>query len=412
MRTFSKGDMAVLPEPGPAAFAGIDTHKDTHMVALVDAVGREVEIRQFPADAEGYKAVAAMIGSTDIPVGVEGTFSYGRGLSDFLVECGYDVFEMIRPKREQRRRGKSDAIDALAAARNLAAGKGVPRKHLTGAAAELRILLVLRDRYVKENIGTMNVIASMLVTAPEGYRDRFRGLAGDKLIAALRASKAKGTLPEAMRSLARRWSQNKKECQELEERMKGIVLDSFPALITAKGVGAISAAKLIVAAGDNPAQLGSDAAFSMLCGTSPIPVSSGRTDRHRLNRGGDRRANSAIHEIAETRIRLGGDSADYVRRKISEGKTRKEAVRCLCRFIAREMFRLMTGPQDVPDPRALEGRRNMLGLARGDVAKVLGVNPPKIRNTEKLVSLDSEFIRLYDETLLLVERQEFEVCSC
>lgn len=387
-------------EAGRPAYAGVDTHKGTNALALLDALGRVVGTWEFPTGAEGYEELERTIGDPSVPVGVEGVRSYGAGLAAHLAARGYEVFEMVRPRRQQRRRGKSDPADAVAAARNLAAGEGLPAKALAGAAEDIRWVMVVREQAVRRMTALSNCIDSLLVTADEAVRSRWGDAPGEGRIRAIARTRPRDARGRALRTLARDWVAAKAEADALEAELAGLALSCFPALVGAPGVGAVSASRLIAAAGSNPGRMGGEAAFSMLCGTSPIPASSGKTDRHRLNRGGDRQANRAIHEIA--RARMAGDerTREYIDRKVSEGKSRREATRCLCRYIAREVYHLMVGPQEpLPDPGELASRRREAGLTQSDVASAIGTNPKKVSRLELGRVVDSKLLRAYGDLL-------------
>lgn len=373
-----------MEEVAVAAWAGVDTHRDTNTLALIDALGRVIGTWEFRTGREGYDELASKIGDASVPVGVEGTGSYGAGVAERLRELGYKVYEVIRPRRQQRRRGKSDPIDAVAAARNLAAGEGLAPKMREGAGGDIRWLMLAREHAVRHSTATVNAVKAMLVTAPDRVRRKYSGMPVPTLMAALAASRPSDACQKALRRLARRWIGAKKEADELELEIRDLVEKSFPALYGAFGVGAITAARLIVAAGTNPGRMGSEAAFSMLCGTSPIPASSGRTDRHRLNRGGNRQANRAIHEIALVRMGKDPRTKAYIAKKMAEGKTKREALRCVCRYIAREVYRLMTMPQTPPpNPLGLASGRKRLGMSQQTIANELGTSPEQISRIER-----------------------------
>lgn len=391
-----------LREP---AYAGVDTHKDTNALALLDRLGRVVGTWEFPTGAAGYEGLERRIGDPSVPVGVEGAGSYGAGLAAHLRSRGYEVYEMVRPRREQRRRGKSDPADAIAAAENLAAGKGLAPKALEGAAGEVRWLLIAREQLVRHMTAMSNAVDSMLVAAPREVRDEYAPMGRAARMAALSGPGPGGACRRALGLLARRWEAAREEADALEAEMRALLLGAYPALLGASCIGTVTAARLVVAAGSNPGRMGGEAAFSMLCGTSPIPASSGRTGgRHRLNRGGDRQANRAIHEIARARMARDGRTRAYVAKKLAEGKSKKEAVRCLCRFIAREVYRLLTGPQEpLPDGRALAGRRRALGLRQSDVAEAVGVSAAKVSRAERCVETDSRMLRSYEALMCELE---------
>ena len=392
-------------EPGAPAFAGVDTHKETNMLGLKDGLGRAIGTWEFPADPEGYAALADAIGDASVVVGVEGTRSYGAGLAAYLSGRGFEVREVVRPRRDQRRRGKSDAIDSLAACDSVAAGRSLPAKELGGCAAALRPLMVAREQTVSHMSRAACCVDSLLVTAPSDVRERWRGLSGPALMKAVAASRPRDAQGRAMRALARQWSGAGAQADELEREIASLLSREYPSLVGAPCIGAVTAARIVLAAGTNPERMRGEAAFSMLCGTSPIPASSGKSSgRHRLNRGGDRQANRAIHEIARARMAHDPRTRAYIEKKTSEGKSKREAIRCLCRFIAREVYRLLTGPQEAPcDQSRLAGRRRAVGATQAQVADAAGLTRSKVGRLERMAEFDTESLRRYDECLRLLE---------
>ena len=390
---------------GRPAFAGIDTHKGTNTLALVDRLGRPVGTWEFPTGAAGYARLEEAIGDASVTVGVEGVRSYGAGVAAYLASRGYEVLEVVRPRREQRRRGKSDAIDALAAAANVAAGRGLAVKEAAGDVGDIGRLMTVREHFVRRMTEASNCIDSMVVTAPEAVRSRWGGSSGEGRIREIAATRPKDALQRCLRALARDWVRAKSDADALGAEIAALVARCCPALLGAPGIGPISAARLLVAAGSNPERMGGEAAFSMLCGTSPIPASTGSTSgRHRLNRGGNRQANRAIHEIARARMAHDPRTRDYIARKMAEGKTKREAVRCLCRFIAREVYRLITGPQEpLPDMGALAGRRRELGIPQAEVAAAIGATVAKVGRMERGAVFDGALMRAYSSYLDAVE---------
>ena len=393
------------------AWAGVDTHKDTNTLALLDGARRVMGTWQFPTGNAGYAQLAERIGDTSVPVGIEGTGSYGAGLAEHLRCLGHDVYEMVRPKKEQHRRGKSDPIDAIAAAENLAAGKGLAPKEFEGREDDVRWLMAAREQIVRHAVAMANAVKAMLVKAPDDVRQAYAGMDTPELMAALAASRSKDACRRSMRLLAKRWTRAQEEADELEAEIESLLKETRPALIGAFGVGTIAAARLVVAAGSNPERMGSEAAFSMLCGTSPIPVSSGRKDRFRLNRGGDRQANRAIHEIVRARMAREERTRSYIAKKLSEGKTKKEAIRCACRYVSREVYKLMTGPQlPLPDPRELVEHRKALGIRQKDVASALGLTLNQISCIEQGKTVEGDRLRAYDSFLASVEKLDQNGC--
>lgn len=389
------------------AFAGVDTHKETNMLALADGLGRPIGTWEFASDPAGYGALADAIADASVPVGVEGTRSYGAGLVSALEERGFSVYEVVRPRREQRRRGKTDAMDALAACENVAAGRCLPVKRLEGQVEALRWLMTEREQVVGHATQLACCLDSMLVTAPTPLRERWRGLAGAARMRAIAASRPRGQAGQSLKRLAKRWCDAERQAGELEAEIRAAVAGSFPRLLGAPCVGAISAARLILAAGSNPGRMKGEAAFSMLCGTSPIPASSGKTSRHRLNRGGDRQANRAIHEIARARMAHDERTQRYIEKKMSGGMSKREAVRCLCRYIARETFRLLTGPQEAPcDQAGLASRRKALGVSQAQAARATGLTSSKVGRLERLDEYHNDALEKYHAFLLEMEQKK------
>jgi transposase len=284
-----------------------------------------------------------------IPVaaGVEGTGSYGAGLSRFLRAWGLRVVEVNRTSRQHRRRhGKHDAGDAEAAARQVLAGtaSGEP-KGADGAAESLRALRVARRSAVKARTQAANQLHALLSTAPERLREDLRGLPTKRL--AEKAARFRREAPGdttaatrfALRSVARRYRALSEEISELEAQIERLAREAAPELVALDGVGPDTAAALLVAAGDNPERLRSEASFAHLCGAAPVPASSGKVVRYRLNPGGNRDANRALHVVALNRLRRDPRTQAYLARRTAEGKSKREAMRCLKRYIAREAYR-------------------------------------------------------------------------
>ena len=341
-------------------FGGVDTHRDTHVGAVVDgATGRLLGSESFPADEGGYRGLVAWMESAGrlVRVGVEGTGSYGAGLARFLAEAGIEVVEVNRPNRQLRRQkgGKSDSVDAEAAARAAASGEAtaVPKSGV-GPVECLRMLVVVRRSATKARTQAANQIHSLAVTAPEQVKRQLRGLdvgARVRVCARWRPGGEQTTAVYAkrvLRRLARRYRALDTEIDELDVEIRRLCAQANPALLAAAGVGPDTAAALLVAAGDNPGRMKSEKSFAALCGSSPVQASSGQTIRHRLNRGGNRKANSALWRIATTRMQNDARTRAYVTKRETEGKNRKEIIRCLKRHIAREVYRLLTKWRDAP----------------------------------------------------------------
>jgi transposase len=285
-------------------------------------------------------------------VGVEGTGAYGAGLARRLRDEQVDVIEIDRPDRKTRRfQGKSDPIDAIQAAKTALAGErtGIPKQR-DGRVEALRNLRVARRSAVEQRADAQRQIKTLIVTAPDELRARLRALSVKQLIttcANLRPDRVDAAAPAtavkiALRSLARRHQQLSAEITDLDAVLEPLVAAINPGLLAANGVGTDVAGQLLVSAGENHDRLASEAAFAMLCGVAPIPASSGKTTRHRLNRGGDRQANAVLYRVALCRLRWDPRTRDYMQRRTKEGLSKKEIIRCLKRYIARELYQLIT----------------------------------------------------------------------
>jgi transposase len=329
---------------------GIDTHSDTHTAAALDSTGRLLDHRQFPATPAGYAALLTWLRGLGhvVLVGIEGTGAYGAGLALYLRVAGIALVEVDRPDRSTRRHhGKSDPIDAEAAARAAQSGRatGIP-KHRDGQVEALRMLRVARRSAIAQRAHTQTRIKALIVTAPEPQRTNLRQLGDRDLIthcATRRPDRASAADPAtaltiALRALARRHQQLTTEITDLDTLIGPLVHTINPALLALLGVGADVAGQLLVTTGENPHRLRSEAAFAMLCGAAPLPASSGRTLRHRLNRGGDRQANAALYRIVLCRLRWDPRTRAYAERRTAQGMSKKEIIRCLKRYIAREVY--------------------------------------------------------------------------
>lgn len=334
----------------------MDTHKDIHHAAVVLMNGRRLADAQFPADADGYRALLAwMRGFGRLhAVGVEGTGSYGAALARHLMSKAVRVIEVDRPDRRQRRaNGKSDPLDAYAAADAVLSGRAqtVPKAG-DGITESIRALHTVRSGAVKARTACMNELHALVITAPAQLREDLAGRKGAGLIQACSDLRPTGDLADpdqgtryALRRLASRWRDLDAEVTDLDVRLSSLVKQARPDLLTITGVGVETAAQLLSTCGDNPDRLYSEAAFASLCGVSPVPASSGKTTRHRLNRGGDRQANRALYIIAVCRMAHDARTGTYVARRTAEGKSKKEIIRCLKRYIARELYKVLTHPK-------------------------------------------------------------------
>ena len=331
---------------------GVDTHRDTHTAALVaTATGVLGPHATTAADAAGYRRLLRFA-DQNAPGqrvwAIEGTGAYGAGLCAFLRERGERVVEVDRPKRPARRsQAKSDELDAIRAARELLARKHPTAPRGRGEREAVRVLLRTREGAVKARTQALCQLMALRVTAPEELRATLRGLRGATLVARcarLRVGAQHGAEERmtriALRSAARRIERLEAETRALEAELEPLLRRICPALLAERGVGLRSAAEL-VNAWSHPGRVRSEAAFAMLGGAAPIPASSGQTVRHRLNRGGDRQLNRALHTIVNSRLRHDPETRAYAERRIAEGKTPSEVRRCLKRYTARRLFRLL-----------------------------------------------------------------------
>lgn len=333
---------------------GVDTHRDTHTAAICNRSGRELAQLQVTADPGGYDAVLAWArqaaAGQDLRWAMEGTRHYGLGLARHLAASGEQVEEIDASKHAGKRRtGKSDAIDAVRAARELLARPHPAQMRADGDREALRLLMCDRDNAVASAKTARTVLASVIVTAPAGLREQLRHIARDRratVCAALAcpgdADRQTRVLYQTLAHLGERITSLTRTASGLEKEITAIVEDMAPGLVAAEaGVGALTAAQLLLSF-SHAGRIRSEAAFAMLSGTAPVPVSSGNTSRHRLNRLGDRQLNRALQVIAVARMRSDPRTRTYVQNRITEGKTRREARRCIKRYLARHLYRLLT----------------------------------------------------------------------
>ena len=395
-------------------FAGVDTHKDTHTLCLLDHMGRAIGTFRFAADAKGCDALAGKIGgpATCAGVGIEGTGSYGTGLTRRLLELGCRVYVVMGPGRARRKPGrpKSDPADAEVAARQVLARVNLSKpKDQSGWTEELRQLMIARDRLVQATSAMINAAKSLIVTAPEDLRRSLEGLSRKNLRSALSTlDPAAGGIILALGSLGKAWDLQDREADAIEERMKRVLEANAPALLTIYGCGTVSAAALAVAGGGNPERLKSEAEFASLCGVAPLLASSGKTERHRLNRGGDRRANRALYQIAVTRMSYDQRTKDYVGKRKRDGKSKKEAIRCLKRYIAREVFRALRNPLEIKGPswKDLRPARQALGITLVEAGKALNVGFQRVSYAETGRLMNVRFLEEYDAWLKSQAKRE------
>ncbi len=332
---------------------GVDTHKQSHYAVAVDGLGQVLGDLGFAANAAGYAELeqwSQSHGDADgLVFGIEGAGSWGAGLCQHLQRTGHTVVEVERPRRTERRTGKSDRIDALAAAKHVLAGEKVSTPRRRGILAALRALLPVRRSTIAERTRLLNQLQALNVTAPVALRERVGDGTGKQLERRLLSMRSRpgADIEEravfgVMRDLAARSRALATAAQRYERELAEIVRSTDATLLDEPGIGPISAAKLLAS---DPARFKHEAAFARCNGTAPLPASSGKTVRHRLNRGGDRQVNNAIHTIAIIRAKHQPETRAYLDRRIREGKTKREALRALKRHISRDLFKRLA---DVP----------------------------------------------------------------
>jgi transposase len=389
---------------------GVDTHKDVHVAAVIDGQGKILDTSEFKATAGGYQGLLSWMRSFGElgKVGVEGTGSYGAGLARYLTGDGVEVLEVNRPDRQGRRlRGKSDTVDAEAAARSVLSGEArvKPKAH-DGVVESIRALRVAFTSSRGARVGVINQVDALIVGAPGELRNALDPLSTSERIARCARFRAVGDPADpvegtkrALRALSRRYEALSSEMDDLAGMLDDLTAKANPALRGAQGVGPDVAAILLIAAGDNPGRLTSDSSFAALCGVSPVQASSGKTVRHRLNRAGNRQANSALWRIAMVRLTCDPATKAYLARRTTEGKTKREIVRCLKRYIAREVFRHLTAPASIPHGPQLRTARQNANLSLQTVATALGTWPIRISKIERGITYDNHLTHRY-QTLL------------
>ena len=332
---------------------GVDTHRDVHVVAALDPLGGVLGSASFATDSAGYRALLGWLKEFgDVTkIGVEGTGSYGAGLARYLRRVGVEVIEVDRPNRDERRRsGKSDPLDAVEAARAALSGRatGSPKSR-DGAVEAIRVLAVAKRSARQARVKALIQMRHLGYTAPDQLRCRLKGLSVPALVmegTRLRPTRSPDPVTAATKaalsSLAHRIEALDHELAELDERIEALLVATVPELLDRFGVGPDTAAALVIAAGDNPERLRSEAAWAHLCGVAPIPAGSGKTNgRVRHHQGGDRQANSALWRIVMVRIAHDPDTRLYFERRVKEGRTKHEVIRILKRYVAREVYRYL-----------------------------------------------------------------------
>jgi transposase len=344
---------STMTRPGTAITVGVDTHKDLHVAAVLDERGALLATEAFPATAAGYEQLhrwASDLGRITA-VGVEGTGSWGASLARYLSAAGVSVVEVNRTNRQHRRRhGKSDTADAVGAARAVQSGEAAATpKSGTGPVEAVRVLRVTMRSAIKARTQATNQMRSLLDVADPSLRDELGSLNAARLAQRCARLRPRADITDpaaatktALRSLGRRYQALTGEIDELRKMLDTAVAAAAPPeLLAEHGVGTDTAAALLIAAGDNPDRMHSDAAFASLCGVAPVDASSGRQQRHRLNRGGNRDANNALWRIALVKMAHDPETRAYIERRISEGKTKREAIRSLKRHLARRYWKLL-----------------------------------------------------------------------
>ncbi|MFE6456621.1 IS110 family transposase [Streptomyces cinereoruber] len=343
---------------------GVDTHRDAHVAAVLSLTGEVVGAETFSATSVGYRELlewSSRLGTVR-RAGVEGTGSFGAALSRYLLAADVEVFDVNRSDRsDRRRRGKSDLLDAQNAARAVLSGRArAQAKTGDGPVQIARMYKVAKGSAVKARTQAINQLKAVLVSAEADLREELAGLGNMQLFRTCAqfssSCEGDGSGKEAVLQatrvtlylLAQRIEQLTEQIQDLEGRLARLMKQYAPQLLAVVGIGPDTAASLLITMGDNPERLSSEASFAALCGVSPVECSSGSQQRHRLNRGGDRQANAALHRIVQTRLRFDSRTQDYYQRRLKEGKTRREIIRCLKRYAAREVFHLVSSVQQRP----------------------------------------------------------------
>ena len=333
---------------------GVDTHQDLHVAAVVDHRSATLATQQFPATRHGYaELISWMSGYGSLKrVGVECTGSYGAGLARTFADRAVAVYEVTAPDKGLRRaKGKDDFVDAIAAARSAYSGQRLQvAKDRRGRVETLRVLRTTRKTAVKCRRAALQQMHNTIVAAPDEVREQFGSMTRMQLI---RASASSRPDPQrfrdpgvatrlSLKSLARRVLELNDEISQLDDFITPLVQELAPTLLALQGVGVDVAAQFLVTAGDNPERLSSESSFAMLCGACPIPASSGKVSHHRLNRGGNREANAALHVVVLVRMNRDERTKAYVKRRVAEGLSKRDIIRCLKRYVAREVYQILT----------------------------------------------------------------------
>lgn len=412
--------MTIMTEDRLAVTAGIDTHRDVHVAATIcSATGRRLDVESFASSPDGIERLEAWLtgqGCVDA-VGVEGTGAYGAGIARHLAAAGLRVVEVDRPdRRTRRRKGKSDPVDAEAAARAVLAGTatGMPKPR-TGLVEAMRPLVIVHRSASKDRTRAINQFKALVVTAPTPFRSTLDGLTrAEQLDRARHYRHVEGQDPVlaqlrwSLRELARRTHLLDEQIDEIEQRLTPLVLETAPALLGMTGISVITAAQLLVTIGDDPDRIRSEAAFAKICGTAPQPATSGTTtNRHRLDQGGDRHANAALHRTVLVRLAHDPETQAYMAKATSEPrKTKRDAIRSLKRFLARRIYKIVTNPPEdlPPSGPQLRELRTAAGLTIVAVAEHLGWWPTTLSELERQKRFDTAKARAAHAAILTLDK--------
>lgn len=403
--------MTATPDSARPVYGGADTHTDTIHVAVIDHFGRDLDDAEFPTTPTGYRQALDFLNSFgDLQViGIEGTSSYGAGLTNAARDRGISVREVIRPAATVRRmQGKSDPIDAYQAAHAAHNGraKNLPKNE---DVEGLRALLNARRSAVKARTAAMNQIHAQLITAPAQIREKYRSLSDKRLIDALLACRPRSCPGSrngvdahvliGLKMLAQRHRFLTGQTLALDGQLRDLVARINLNLLSARGIGPVTAAQLLITAGGNPERLCGEGSFAALCGTAPVPASSGKTTRYRLSRGGDRHANSALHTIATVRMSNDPRTREFVTTQRAKGRSNAELLRILKRAIAREIFKLLQAPNALAGIEDLRRTRREKNLPLRAVVEALGTCPINVSRIERGLVHDREFTDRYRKWL-------------
>ncbi len=376
---------------------GVDTHSQVHVAAVVDSATQQLlGTRSFAVTADGHAQMLAWFqrhGNIDA-VGIEGTGTYGAGLTRHLTAACVDVREVNRPDRADRRlHGKSDPLDAEAAARAVLAGRAKARpKTRDGEVEAIRMLRLVYTTAVTSRTAALNQFHAVLSTALEPIRDELAGMSVTRQLRAVRRWRERPsedlvsrTTRTALRELAVRIGHLDEQANRMDEQLTVLVERAAPALLDIPGIGVHTAAQLLVTAGDNPERFTGEAAFARLCGVAPMPASSGKTTRHRLSRSGDRAANHALWRIVMARMAHGHPpTLAYVARRTREGLSNREIIRCLKRYVARQVFRIITTPPaPAPSGATIRAMRLAADMTQIELAAHTGLTNATISRLER-----------------------------